>query len=154
MEPASACSTKDWAIPTPAVDAARMPILRSTYRYAPAQDVALQLTRRSNPLDTPDAWIWSAEGTSQVDVGGEVAHAVLLRIENVGVSHLTVDLPENATWERVDVDGERIDTSRNQAKLRIPLPPTKRFPAVRLRYQQAGTPLGNYFRGEIATSAA
>ncbi|HUG66705.1 MAG TPA: hypothetical protein VMM76_03070 [Pirellulaceae bacterium] len=134
------------AIPAPAIDVARLPTLRATYRYAPAQAVSLQLTRHSTQLDPPDAWIWDSEVTSQVDGDGEVTHVMLLRIENVGVSHLTVDLPENVNLERVEVDGERIVLSRSTKQVRIPLSTTRRFPTVLLRYRQHGPPLGNHYR--------
>ena len=132
------------AIPKPANDAARLQTLRATYRYAPAQDVSLQLTRHGKQLDPPDAWIWDSEVTSRVDSDGEVTHEMLLRIENVGVSHLTVDMPGNITLERIDVDGARLVTSRGTTKLHIPLPTTRRFPTVLLRYRQDGPPLGNH----------
>ncbi|MEO8494559.1 MAG: hypothetical protein ABI614_05790, partial [Planctomycetota bacterium] len=131
------------AIPTEAVEAARLPTLRATYRYAPAQDATLLVMRHDHQTDPPAAWIWDADVTSRVDAGGEITHVVLLRIENVGVSRVTVDLPQNVTLERVDVDGVRIVTSQNETKLRIPLPSTQRFPIVRLCYRQTVPPLGN-----------
>ncbi|MBI2479707.1 MAG: hypothetical protein HYV60_14070, partial [Planctomycetia bacterium] len=138
------------AIPTPAIDVARLPTLRARYRYAPAQDVSLQLVRHSAQLDPPDAWIWDSEVASQVDADGAITHVMLLRIENVGVSHLAIDLSEDVTLERVEVDGERIITSRGTTKLRVPLPLTKRFPTVLLRYRQSGPPLGNYYQAVMS----
>ena len=138
------------AIPTQSAEAARLPTLRATYRYAPAQVVMLQVTRHDKQTDPPSAWIWDRDVTSRVDTSGEVTHLILLRIENVGVSRLTVDLPENVILERVDVDGERIVTSRSETKLRIPLPSARRFPIVRLRYRQEHPPLGNRFSCLVA----
>ncbi|MBC8350987.1 MAG: hypothetical protein H8E66_03315 [Planctomycetes bacterium] len=138
------------AIPKPVGKATDLPTLRATYRYAPAQNALLQLARHDSQADLPDAWLWNETVTSRVDKGGEVAHLMLLRIENVGAAGLTVDLPENVTLERVDVDGERIVTSQSQKALRIPLPPTRRFPIVRLHCKQDGPPLQNHFRGDLS----
>lgn len=131
------------AIPAEAVDAAVLPTLRAKYRYAPAQDVMLQVARHGNDADPPDAWIWEADVTSRIDTGGVLTHLILLRIENAGVARLNVDLPPNVTLEQVDVDGEQIITSRSETKLRIPLPSAQRFPLVRLLYRQESPPLGN-----------
>lgn len=137
-------------IPAPETDVARLPTLRATYRYAPAQDVSLKLARHGKQIDPPDAWIWDSEVTSRVDSDGDVTHVMLLRLENVGISHLTVDLPDDITLERVDVDGERIVTSRSTTALHIPLSTTRRFPTVQMRYRQSGPPLGNHFRCEMS----
>ncbi|MCB9940518.1 MAG: hypothetical protein H6823_19935 [Planctomycetaceae bacterium] len=134
------------AIPTPVSDIARLQTSRAMYRYAPAQDVALQLTRHTAQNDPPDAWIWDANVTSHIDADGEITHVMLLRIENVGASQLTVELPQDAMLDGVDVDGEQVVTSQDATTLSVPLPALRRFPCVRLRYRQSGRPLGNYRR--------
>ncbi|HRX80352.1 MAG TPA: hypothetical protein P5307_14875, partial [Pirellulaceae bacterium] len=134
------------AIPTPVSDIARLQTSRAMYRYAPAQDVALQLTRHTAQNDPPDAWIWDANVTSHIDADGEITHVMLLRIENVGASQLTVELPQDAMLDGVDVDGEQVVTSQDATTLSVPLPALRRFPCVRLRYRQSGRPLGNYHR--------
>ena len=131
------------AIPMATADSDRRSVLRASYRYAPAQDVALKLTRLNNQNDH-DAWIWDSKVTSRLDANGEVTHLMILRLENRGVSRITMKLPPNGTLERVDVDGAQIDPVRGPSSLQIAIPSVERFPVVRLRYKQEGSAIGNH----------
>ena len=138
------------AIPVPIGDPERLPTLRATYRYAPAQDVTLHLTRHSQQSDPPNAWIRDADVVSRLDADGEVSHLMLLRIENIGVSHLRVDIPRDLILDRIDVDGERVAVASTATSQLVPLPPSQRFPSVQLRVRQKDAILGNYSRRTLS----
>ncbi len=137
------------AVPIISGNWSRLPTGRARYRYSPAQQSALHLTRKHSDDVIADAWVWESNLTSQIDVNGDTTHALRLQIENVGLKRTIIRVPAGALVDQVEINGEQMATVPNHDTIVVPLPSSERYPIVFVRYTTHGKPLGTFTRREM-----
>ena len=118
--------------------------LTAHYRYDPATEQEVTISR-AEQNDLPSAaWIWSSRLVSRFEQNGRADHEAVLLLENTGLRRATIQLPAGVELQHVSVDRVELELPQipSTRALNIELPSRRRFPVVRLRYRTKGAALG------------
>lgn len=132
-------------------------ILRGAYGFDPAEEMAakepaLRIWLADPPLR---AWVWSAQGESIIEAGGNAQHVIRYLIENEGLGrvkfspspHVFAGSRLRACEVLIDDQPAADAVDRNDSgELDVALPPGRRFVAVALIFHTSGPPLGTVGR--------
>jgi len=132
------------SIPAPQPALGQLSSTRGMFQFVPGQAAFLRVSRQLDRRESPRAWIWSADLVSQLDVGGNSTHSLLLKIENSGARSLTIQLPPQAEVQKLVVQGEVVSVSDAEPGLAVPLPRGERFPYVNVAYTLPHVQLGHW----------
>jgi hypothetical protein len=118
---------------------------RAAWRYDPARNAVVAVSRPTDRTRAESAWVWEATLMSRFDPGGDASHVVQYHVENTGRTRFSVALPRGVLEWHVSVDDVELPSQRTGAsaqRLAIPLPPDVRYPTVRVSFTLSGKSLG------------
>jgi len=130
-------------IETEPVAANQYTATRAAFRYemsdaeagvtvAPARDAPVQ----------QNAWVWSCQVDSRLEIDGRLIHSLAYGIENRGRKRVAFTIPSDVEITDVWVDRTRIDAKIESDQIVVDLPPGKAFVKVLLQCQSSGSRLG------------
>ena len=118
---------------------------RAAWRYDPARNAVVSVSRPTDRTRAESAWVWDATLMSRYDPAGDALHIVQYHVENTGRTRFSVSLPRAVHEWRVSVDDVELPSQRTGAtaqRLAIPLPSDVRYPTVRVSFTLPGKSLG------------
>jgi len=144
------------AIPVKPVSANNYSTTRASFRYNPdlivgGNNVSLEISRQIAPTDGSGltrAWLWSNHVESFFGLSGPTSHRATLRVENLGQSRLTLQVPAGTQLIRAFVNYDELPitaSSRTSGELVVPLPEGERFPLITVDYTSDAVPLHPLF---------
>lgn len=139
------------AVPLAPTAAGEIADTLAAFRYEPLQTGRLSIARRNGKASLPACWIWLSRMSSRFAADGHAVHSIRWQIENAGAPHVDLAMPAGVRLLQVSVDGQvrrPLTQDLDDSRLRVPLPPLRRFPQVEIEFSDQGRPLGA--RTEVA----
>lgn len=130
-------------VPGGQVTPARSPEDRGSFTFDPERDVfapdssAITIAPAAKDARLPSAWVWSRQLETYLSGAEGNAHAATFRLENLGRSSTTIQVPESATVQAVWLDEQPVPQSVIDGfdqRFTVELPAGRRFPVVVVYY--------------------
>jgi hypothetical protein len=121
---------------------------RGAYRYDPGHETSADASPAITiAIPQPLRWqvaafVWRSELVSRYEASGSSLHWARLQIQNAGLPHCIVDLPEESTLLGAWIDDDLAGLESEKRRLAVALPADRKFCSVVLQFSMPGPALG------------